>query len=275
MSKDFCVRVSPIPRWLDWQRLLGPGSWSSSELPSGHLTLQASLERSVAADLAARLRGVGIGGARLSLEILPPLHRRDLRRASTEEARRYRERSPGFTRASARLDDEARLSLTPEALALALGERARGLRVIDACAGAGGNAIGFARAGCTVTAIEINENRLAMAQHNAGLYGVAHRIKFICGNACTIVPELEADLLFIDPPWGERYNKERVTLEDLPPSRQILERAPQILKQWLKVPPSFDPSTLPGCRVEAMFGAAPGDERRVKFLLVERNVPGH
>lgn len=269
MSKNFDVRVWPLPPWLDWHRLLGPGSWSASGQAGGQLEARASLPRAEAADLAARLRGVGIGGSLLSVEILPPLHRKDLRRASDDEARRYRERSTGFSRSSTRLDPEGRRSLTPESLASGLGERARGLRVIDACAGAGGNAIGFARAGCPVIAIEINPGRLNMARHNANIYGVADRIEFICGDARAIVPERSADLLFIDPPWGDRYDKARVTPHDLPPCQQILDSAPHIPQRWIKVPPSFDPSTLPGCRAEAFFGSARGDERRVKFLLLE------
>lgn len=269
MSRPFQVRVWALPPWLDWRRLLGPGHWTALELPDGHLEAVATLERAAAADLAARLRGAGIGGSLLHVEISPPLHRADLRKANSEEARRYREGSTGFSMQSARLDDEGRKSLTPEALALALGEQARDLRVIDACAGAGGNAIGFARAGCTVLAIEINPDRLALARHNAQLYGVADRIEFVGGDALAIVPEREADLLFIDPPWGERYNKERVTLSDLPPCRELLERAPHLSKRWIKVPPSFDPSTLAGCHVEAFFGVGRGDERRVKFLLLK------
>jgi len=266
---SFQVKISPVPQWLDWRRLLGPGEWSTSDLPGGQLEVAAALDRDEAADLAARLRGVGIGGALLTVEILPPLHKRDLRRASTDEARRYRERSVGFSRASARLDDEARVSLTPEAIALGLGERARGLRVIDACAGAGGNAIGFARAGCRVVAIELDPGRLAMAKHNARLYGVAQRIEFVCCDARDLVPQREADLLFIDPPWGLRYDKARVALGDLPPCGELLGCSAHVPKRWLKVPPSFDPATLPGCRAEAIFGVAGGDERRVKFLLLE------
>lgn len=273
MSRTFQVRVWPLPPWLDWQRLLGPGPWRASEQADGQVEAHADLTRAVAADLAARLRGVGIGGSLLSIEILPPLHRKDLRRASSEEARRYREGSTGFSRRSTRLDDEARRSLTPETLALELGARASGLRVIDACAGAGCNAIGFARAGCTVVAIEIHPSRLAMARHNAKIYGVADKIEFVCGDASALVSQYDADLLFIDPPWGERYDKERVTLCDLPPCQQVMERAAHIPKHWLKAPPSFDPSTLPGCRVEACFGTASGDERRVKFLLLEKDHP--
>lgn len=264
----FRVKIAPIPQWLDWNRLLGPGDWQASERPDGHLELEAALEREAAVDLSARLRGVGIGGALLKLEIQPTPNRKEARKAATEEAHRHRERSVGFSRADVQLDDEARFSLTPEEIALNLGERARGLRVIDACAGAGGNAIGFARADCDVVAIEIDQDRLEMAKHNARLYGVADRIEFICGDACEILPKQNADLLFIDPPWGERYDKKRVTLEDLPPSEMLIASASHIPETWLKVPPSFDPATLPGCDVEAVFGVGRGDERRVKFLLV-------
>ncbi len=274
MSRNFRVRVSPIPAWLDWQRLLGPGDWIATEQAGGKLQIEAALDRREAADLTARLRKVGIGGELLELEIQPALNRKELRRAATGEARRLRERSVGFSRSAARLDEEGRISLTPEALALELGERARGVRVVDACTGAGGNAIGFARAGCQVVAIEIDRERLAMAQHNAKIYGVADRIQFVCGDACAIVPEHEADLLFIDPPWGGSYDKSRVALGDLQAVEQILKRAGHIPKKWLKVPPSFDPSTLPMCRAEAIFGVGKGDDRRVKFLLVELEAPG-
>ncbi|MEP4079049.1 methyltransferase domain-containing protein [Haloferula sp.] len=269
MSRPFHVRVWPLPQWLDWRPLLGPGEWTINEQDDGCLEAEAPLDRASAADLAARLRGVGIGGSLISIEISPPMHRKDLRKASTEEARRYREGSTGFSRRAVRLDKEGRVSLTPEALALSLGERVGGLRVIDACAGAGGNAIGFARAGCSVVAIEINPGRLEMARHNAKLYGVADRIEFITGDARSIVAEQKADLLFVDPPWGERYNKERVTLSDLPPCEELLKCATHLSKRWIKVPPSFDPETLPGCQVEAVYGVAKGDERRVKFLLLK------
>ena len=145
----------------------------------------------------------------------------------------------------------------------------RGLRVIDACAGAGGNAIGFARAGCSVLAIELEPARLAMAKHNAKLYGVGDRIEFVQGDATRIVPERQADLLFIDPPWGERYDKARVALSDLQPCEAVLMGAGHIGMHWIKAPPSFDPTTLPGYQASAVFGVGHGDDRRVKFLLLE------
>ena len=269
MSRPFDIRVRPIPDWLDWKRLLGPGSWQSVELTDGHLEVTGQLDRKAAADLSARLRGVGVGGSLLELEVRPPLHRKELRQAATEEARRYRKGSTGFSRKGTRLDAEGKFSLTPEALAVELGERACGMKVVDACAGAGGNAIGFARAGCRVLAIELDEARLAMARHNAKVYGVEDRIEFVCGDALDVVPGAKADLLFVDPPWGERYDKARVALADLAPCESLLAASPHIGRAWLKVPPSFDPATLPGCAVEAFFGNGSGDSRRVKFLLVE------
>ncbi|MBG7607045.1 MAG: hypothetical protein IZT59_03310, partial [Verrucomicrobia bacterium] len=63
MSRPFQVRVWPLQKWLDWRQLLGPGEWATAELAGGYLKAEASLERAAAADLAARLRGVGIGGS--------------------------------------------------------------------------------------------------------------------------------------------------------------------------------------------------------------------
>lgn len=249
--------------------MLGPGDWEICSTERDHLAVEAELSREAAADVAARLRGVGIGGRLLELEITPLLHRKEQRKAATDEARRRREGSPGFLRGGTRLDREGKISLTPEALALELGERARGLRVIDAFAGAGGNAIGFARAGCAVTAIELDPERLAMARHNARVYGVADRIEFLAGDARELLSGRAADLLFLDPPWGENYDRERVALGDLPPCAEILDAAREIPTKWIKVPPSFDPATLPGYRPEAFFGTGGGDDRRVKFLLLE------
>jgi predicted RNA methylase len=265
------VRVSSLPSWLDWNRLLGPGPFRRDVPIEDRFTAEAELNSALAADLEARLRGVGLGGHKLSVEITPPLPRAIVRAARAVEARRYRQGSPGFMRKGARLDQEAKRSLTPEALALSLGKHARksAKRVIDAGCGGGGNAIGFARAGLSVTAIELDQHRLAQARHNAALYGVAERIRFICGDARELVPTLNADLLFIDPPWGARYDKQRVGLADLPLLSVLLEQRASNSRVWAKLPPSFDLSELPEARPTAYFGVGTGDQQRVKFLLLE------
>jgi trimethylguanosine synthase len=41
-----------------------------------------------------------------------------------------------------------------------------------------------------------------MARHNARLYGVEHKIEFICADFFDVAPRLAADGVFLSPPWG-------------------------------------------------------------------------
>ena len=54
----------------------------------------------------------------------------------------------------------------------------------------------------TVTAIDIDPDKIAMARHNAEVYGVADRIEFIVGDYLVLAPSLIADIVFLSPPWG-------------------------------------------------------------------------
>ena len=96
------------------------------------------------------------------------------------------------------LDPEGWFSVTPEQIATHIARRTwlnctgstpdhaasvRQFTILDAFCGCGGNAIAFARAGFQVTAIDLNEERLRMAKHNAMVYGVAHRIEFVCADS--------------------------------------------------------------------------------------------
>ena len=54
----------------------------------------------------------------------------------------------------------------------------------------------------TVIAIDIDPVKLEMARHNAEVYGVADRIEFICGDFLKIGPTVQADVVFLSPPWG-------------------------------------------------------------------------
>ncbi len=258
------VWIRNLPPWAEPMRLLGPGAWAVDGR-SAH----AELPTHAAADLDARLRGVGLGGVLLEVEVVPPLPRAAVRAARTTDARRRRDASPGFTRPGCRLDAEGRVSLTPESLALAMGERARGRSVVDLGCGAGGNSIGFARAGCRVVAVERDGARLADAQHNARIYGVSDRIQFRRGDAAALVGELSGDLLFVDPPWGVDWSRARTSLVDLPLLGAALG-ARGFAELWAKVPPSFDIREVPGALPEAVYGVGGGDDRRVKFVLLRR-----
>src|SRR5690606_18715025 len=129
------LRVGGIPSFIDPLRLLGEGPWRLSRDEDGAQRAEASLSVREAAEIAARLRGVGLDGRRLSLECTPPLPRAAVRAARAEDARRRRGGSVGFLRPGARLDEEGRYSLTPEPLADAIAAQAAGRALIDATAG--------------------------------------------------------------------------------------------------------------------------------------------
>jgi len=262
LGREYAISVTGIPPWVDAHRLLGDRlSWRAER--GAWVADGAAAE---VADVQARLRGIGLGGGAVAVAIAPGLGRSDVRRARLEDARRRRDTTPGFLQPGVELDDEARISLTPEALAMDLAQRVGRRRVVDACCGAGGNAIAFARAGATVTAIELDRYRARMAEHNARLYGVSVRV--VVGDARTLLPTLDADVVFVDPPWGADWNRDRTDLDSLPLLQELsLDRFSTAIA---KAPPSFDPAALPGFAPRAVFGEARGDRQRVKFVLLER-----
>ncbi|VDP85751.1 unnamed protein product [Echinostoma caproni] len=117
-------------------------------------------------------------------------------------------------------------SATPEAIAYHQALRVKqalvnqgipveSLTVVDACSGTGANSIQFASVGFRVIAIEVDPTRVAMAMHNAEVYGVRSQIEFVCAdffdwaraelgrcqsrNSHTSPPYAA---LFMSPPWG-------------------------------------------------------------------------
>ena len=264
------VTVSPLPAWLDRARLLGAGPWTHDGP-----TASASLDTRAAADLAARLRGLGLDGVPIELTVTPPLHRNVVRDARTEDARRRRDTTPGFTKSGTQTDDEGRWSLTPESLALRTGQDAAKRlgpsgRVLDAGCGIGGNSLGFARAGLTVLAVDRDATRLTMARHHARLYGVADKITFRAADAMDVLRDSTFDLVFMDPPWGTEWSRACTRLADLGGFGALIELARARAKYvWLKLPPSFATGDLGPADVRAVFGDAPGDRARIKFLLAK------
>jgi trimethylguanosine synthase len=53
-----------------------------------------------------------------------------------------------------------------------------------------------------VIAIDIDPVKIEMARHNAGVYGVTDHIEFMVGDFFELAPQLEADMVFLSPPWG-------------------------------------------------------------------------
>ena len=101
-----------------------------------------------------------------------------------------------------KMDKEGWFSVTPERIAEHIAERCRCDLLIDAFCGVGGNAIQFAFTCERVIAIDIDPLKIALAQHNATVYGVKDRIEFIVGDYMQLIPHLKADVVFLSPPWG-------------------------------------------------------------------------
>jgi trimethylguanosine synthase len=142
--------------------------------------------------------------------------------------------------------------------------------VVDGTCGLGGLAIAAARNRDVerVIAIDTHQQRLKMAAHNAALYGVADRIDFRLGDTQALMKDLSHDALILDPPWGGvDYDRKSVSLADLPmPVEAILKGRPG--RVTLKLPRSFDLSTLPG---EWRFRPAVDQQGILKFLIAERD----
>ncbi|XP_069156898.1 uncharacterized protein Tgs1 [Procambarus clarkii] len=101
-----------------------------------------------------------------------------------------------------KLDQESWYSVTPELIAAHHADRCRCDTVVDAFCGAGGSAIQLALTCNHVIAIDIDPEKIALARHNANVYGVADRIEFIIGDFFKLAPMLKADVVFLSPPWG-------------------------------------------------------------------------
>jgi hypothetical protein len=264
------VSIAPLPGWLDAARLLGSESLRYSELTDGARQVDLELAVEQAALVVARLRGLGIDGQSIEVQTQPALSRGAVRAGRLADARERREPTPGFIRPGARATGEGRYSLTPEVLALRVGELAAGRSVVDACVGSGGNSIGFARAGSPVVGFEIDSQRLQEARQNAAVYGVAPRVQLREADALSEVPRHQADILFIDPPWGgEQYDKRSTERSSFPVLDGLLAQDLAGYREiWIKVPNSFRVASVPGAQPSAWFGEAAGDRHRIKFVLL-------
>ncbi|KAF8888111.1 Tgs1 protein [Infundibulicybe gibba] len=136
------------------------------------------------------------------------------------------------------LDEEGWYSVTPELIADQIAERCRCDTILDAFCGVGGNAIAFAKTCQRVIALDTSPTRLALARHNAQIYGVADRIEFILtdyisfANAYLSLPSSSSqnsspsnrkiDVVFLSPPWGgPQYLSSTFAPEDSSPTPQI------------------------------------------------------
>ncbi|XP_032579325.1 trimethylguanosine synthase [Drosophila sechellia] len=114
-----------------------------------------------------------------------------------------------------RLDRESWFSVTPEKIAKQTARRLACDVILDAFCGCGGNAIQFANTCGRVIAVDIDAEKLAMAKHNAGIYGVAHKIEFIHADFLQFAAttKLRPNVVFLSPPWGGPDYQKQATFD--------------------------------------------------------------
>lgn len=111
------------------------------------------------------------------------------------------------------MTDDAWFGVTPQPVARKIAQHvADGYKsksvVIDAFAGAGGNAIAFALSGRwkQVFAVEKDPDVLACAKRNAEIYGVSNKIWFKEGDVFELLRTFKVyaknAVIFASPPWG-------------------------------------------------------------------------
>lgn len=93
-----------------------------------------------------------------------------------------------------------------------------------------------------MVAIERDATRLEMAQANVRLYSVAAKVEWRCADgleALAALDPLDGDLVFVDPPWGEAWDRAHVDPFALPLLNEArAARGGRGL--WAKLPPSTD-----------------------------------
>lgn len=98
------------------------------------------------------------------------------------------------------VDEGIETQVTPEKVANYLAKRARNYNlVIDAFAGAGGNAIAFAKESDFVIAIEKDMKRCQQIRHNLHLYGLTKKSDVLCTDYYSLQPRLECSMVFLHP----------------------------------------------------------------------------
>jgi 16S rRNA (guanine1516-N2)-methyltransferase len=92
--------------------------------------------------------------------------------------------------------------------------------VIDATAGLGRDAFVFATLGCRVTLVErspvacaLLEDGLRRAMTDAEVAPIAARMTLVCGDAAALLPEMEADVVYLDPMYPHRDSSALVKKE--------------------------------------------------------------
>jgi SAM-dependent methyltransferase len=144
--------------------------------------------------------------------------------------------------------DAQKMFFTPDALEQASdpqirhyrAQAAAGNNVLDMCCSIGSDTLSLARTSATITGLDIDPIRIAIAQYNAAALGIAANFQ-VCDVTQTIPPN--ADMLFFDPARRDEYGKRLHDVEHYQPPLSLIQQwhAPLIL---VKLSPGVDLAQL-------------------------------
>lgn len=145
-------------------------------------------------------------------------------------------------------------SVKPERIAREIASHLPGDVVLDACCGVGGVSIALAAQGKRVIAVDADAPRIAMAKHNARIYGVARQIEFHEGDIGLLWHKLlpECQSVYLDPSWGgpgyDRFRKfgfDDFQFQGLATAQRLIHEAVQANKAVaVTLPRNFDSEQL-------------------------------
>jgi len=117
------------------------------------------------------------------------------------------------------------------------------LVITDATANVGGDTLDFSKYFKSVNAVEYDSLTCGALKNNIKVYNRTNVSPILCQDYLTVYNDLHQDVLFMDPPWGSNYKKDRNMMLKLgtQPVWKIINDLK--IKPWLvavKVPSNFD-----------------------------------
>ncbi|MFI7698432.1 methyltransferase domain-containing protein [Nonomuraea sp. NPDC049480] len=173
-------------------------------------------------------------------------------------------------------EDAARMYFTPHGLEQSTrkevaehrARRLAGAVVVDACCGIGGDFLALARAGCTVTAVDIDPLTVAVARANAEALGLAGRVTVAVGDAAAVRPE-DYDVLFADPARRTSRGRTFDPLAYSPPWPVVLDLVSRAGRACVKVAPGIPYEFIPE-KAEAEWVSYKGEVKEATLWTGDR-----
>ena len=111
---------------------------------------------------------------------------------------------------------------------------------VELCSGVGITVLALAKNMNKVYGIEIDRKRLEMSIHNARLYEVEHKVRFILGDATNedILKNIKAEVAILDPDWSINVAGKRLQ------SSWLKDTSPNTLELFKKVKKYITPNIV-------------------------------